>query len=232
MCYPLLSNGTRISDQDPVITLSQSPFPCKQMGYLQAACRANGTTPIDFAAEQQCLCDGNYFAASHGCADCHHAHGSSAEDRDAWVFQISSLSTAECGPATPTEPFFNLHPIATIPSRTYEGQATAVDASCVSSADRLRNQTAVSAYYTGGALPTPGSITGDATARLTSFTNSLHVIFTPTGAKSASLTTGVPATTPSAAAAAQKTAAGGLAAKFPLLPPHLSSFCDFLRIYL
>lgn len=59
MCYPLLSNTTRSSEisategyRGPVLTLSQSPFPCEQMNYLVFVCRANGTTPIDFAAEQ------------------------------------------------------------------------------------------------------------------------------------------------------------------------------------
>lgn len=213
MCYPLLNSPRQINNPtgpfDLITTLSESPFPCEQMLYLETVCRANGTTPIDFLAEQQCLCGGNYFAASVGCADCYSAHGSPADYGSAWTSQISSLSKAECGPATPTQPYINLSPPNT---ESREAQSTTLDADYVTSADRLKSQTAVSAYYTGGARATPGAITGAATGRLTTFTNTGNVLYSPTGATTlGSGEAAAASTTASTAGAAQMTMVGGLA---------------------
>ncbi|KAF7944240.1 hypothetical protein EAE96_010642 [Botrytis aclada] len=54
--------------------------------------------------------------------------------------------------------------------------------------DRFPNQTAVSNYYTGNTVWTTGSITGSATARLTSYTATETSKFSPT-------TTGAPFST-------------------------------------
>jgi hypothetical protein len=52
MCYPLLTNNTRIVELDlspetRIASLANSPFPCEQAEYILAVCSANGTTPID-----------------------------------------------------------------------------------------------------------------------------------------------------------------------------------------
>lgn len=75
MCAPLEANVTRLDEMnfqgDPVFTLANSPFPCEQQRYLIAVCAANGTTEIDFLAEQQCLCGGAFFDALAGCQACY-----------------------------------------------------------------------------------------------------------------------------------------------------------------
>jgi hypothetical protein len=52
-----------------------SPFPCEQQYYLVVTFPANGTTPNDFLAKQQCLCEGSLFDTRVGCFNCHIAHG-------------------------------------------------------------------------------------------------------------------------------------------------------------
>jgi hypothetical protein len=58
MCSPLSTNSTRtielnISGLELTPSLANSPFPCEQALYLVNACTANGTTEIDFLAEQE-----------------------------------------------------------------------------------------------------------------------------------------------------------------------------------
>lgn len=71
--------------------------------------------------------------------------------------------------------------------------------------------TAVSNYFTETASATPGSITGSATARLTSWTNYSGIRYTPTsippnsGTGSATAASGAATTTPSSANTSQST---------------------------
>ena len=74
MCYPLNSNNTRtlalqLSPYDMISSLVNSPFPCEQEAYIGQICIANGTTEIDFLAEQECLCNGAFWDAFAGCND-------------------------------------------------------------------------------------------------------------------------------------------------------------------
>jgi hypothetical protein len=80
MCYPLYSNSTRtielgLSIESEISSLANSPFPCEQEMYMGIACRANGTTELDFLAEQECLCGGAFWEAMEGCNDYYFAHG-------------------------------------------------------------------------------------------------------------------------------------------------------------
>ncbi|PQE18942.1 collagen Mcl1 protein [Rutstroemia sp. NJR-2017a BVV2] len=183
MCYPLLTNITRtielnITVDEQIPSLVNSPFPCEQANYILQVCSANGTTPIDFLAEQECLCPSSYWVAVKGCVDCFLVHGYLNETQEEDYARISSLSSAEClATSPPIQPYSNLL------------YTTAINVSTVLTApddaigtDRFPNQTAVSNYFTstGTNMWTVGTITGSATARLTSFTNSDGVRFTPT----------------------------------------------------
>jgi hypothetical protein len=55
MCYPLESNATFMIQAGSLSpsTLANSPFPCEQSAYLLDVCLSNGTTVIDFLAEQE-----------------------------------------------------------------------------------------------------------------------------------------------------------------------------------
>lgn len=149
-----------------------SSFPCEQEMYLSRLCFSKGTTEIDFLAEQQCLCGGNYFEASRGCQECFYAHGLFSVEfpRDEVLANISRASSAECSATPITVPFTNLFP----PPATTGTSATIIS-------DRFPNDSAVSNYWTGATTPVAGQITGSATARLTSHTNTQMNRYTPTG---------------------------------------------------
>lgn len=178
VCYPLYSNSTRriqlkLSVSDIIPSLAFSPFPCEQSLYLQQICIANGTTVNDFLAEQECLCQGSYFAMSSACNDCEMAHGYQVYTPAEASARASSISVAECAPTPPFQPFINLlGGYINITSASLSPPLTL-------GVDKFPNMTAVSNYYTGTVSPTPGSITGSATARLTSWTNTGGVEFTP-----------------------------------------------------
>ncbi|KAH6681762.1 hypothetical protein B0J14DRAFT_577113 [Halenospora varia] len=201
VCYPLFSNDTRdtalrLRIKDIIPSLANSPFPCEQQLYIEDVCTANGTTEVDFLAEQQCLCTGGYWTAREACNSCFFAHGYQNETQEAAASQLSALSTAECSPSPPFQPFTNLYPSPNISTISLTPSLTLGN-------DRFPNNTAVSNYYTGTASLTPGAITGEATARQTSWTNTGGVRFTPTStpsqfsslvASSTSLATGTSST--------------------------------------
>ncbi|KAJ6126827.1 hypothetical protein N7523_002439 [Penicillium sp. IBT 18751x] len=156
-----------------------SPFPCEQETYTKAVCTANGTTPIDFLAEQECLCTGGHWEAMRGCDACYYAHGyrgspsmSAAAYEHSTASYMSSLSAAECHVTPPYQPFSNL-----LPSPNYTSVEDSPSITLAS--DRFPNNTAVSNYFTATQSMTPGKITGSATARLTSWTNISGVKYTP-----------------------------------------------------
>ncbi|KAM3073664.1 hypothetical protein ACMFMG_004451 [Clarireedia jacksonii] len=182
MCYPLYTNNTRFHDLDltfeeRIPSLANSPFPCEQKFYISQVCSANGTTPIDFLAEQECLCPSSYWVALSACDDCYLAHGYLNQTKDEMSAEISSLSSAEClATSPPIQPFLNLWYTSVDISSLRNPPDVAIGT------DKFPNQTAVSNYFTstGTNLWTTGAITGSATARLTSFTNTDDVRFTPT----------------------------------------------------
>lgn len=179
ICLPLLSDDVRTdqlnltTSDDIVYSLANSPFPCEQQLYLEYACRANGTTAIDFLAEQECLCDGSYFTVAKGCDACYLAHGYQDETPEQMSTVWTSLSIAECAPTPPFQPFSNLGLAFNLTSLSLSPSLTLGN-------DRFPNMTAVSNYFTETGRATAGAITGSATARLTSWTNTDEVRFTPT----------------------------------------------------
>ncbi|CAI7619272.1 unnamed protein product [Penicillium pancosmium] len=178
MCLPLWSNATRsmelgISVGDQVASLSESPFPCERAMYIAAACTANGTSEIDFLAEQECLCHGSYWEAEAGCNSCHFVHGNTYSSPSKAASYLTSLSMAECTPSPPTQAFSNLTPPVNLTALTEAPPMTLGH-------DQFPNNTAVSNYFTPTGEMTLGQITGTATARLTSWTNFAGVRYTPT----------------------------------------------------
>lgn len=183
MCLPSFSaEPSKEPLKEPIDLFAEmvdSPFPCEQEIYLSRLCFSNGTTEIDFLAEQQCLCGGNYFEASRGCQECFYAHGRYSPEfpRDEVLANISRYSSAECSATPITVPFTNLFP---------QPPTTGLPISIIS--DRFPNDSAVSNYWTGATTPVAGQITGSATARLTSRTNSQNIRYTPTGTTETSAT--------------------------------------------
>ncbi|KUJ13416.1 uncharacterized protein LY89DRAFT_687534 [Mollisia scopiformis] len=178
MCYPLYTNQSRtialkLSINEMIPSLAFSPFPCEQALYLRAICIANGTTVDDFLAEQECLCHGSFFEVTAGCDDCLFAHGYQLITPQEAAGNLSSRSVAECAPTPPFQPYTNLIGVANITSASLSPPLTPGH-------DKFPNMTAVSNYFTETASATPGSITGSATARLTSWTNTEGNIYTPT----------------------------------------------------
>ncbi|KAF7889009.1 hypothetical protein EAF00_009309 [Botryotinia globosa] len=176
MCYPNLANvsllvGSNAADKRLQI-MANSPFPCERSNYIIFACLANGTSALDFLAEQECICPSSLWELETACTECYLAHGYQNLTREESDASISSLSQAECT-ATPVQPFTNFF------SRVDASQALTTPDVLLGS-DRFPNQTAVSNYYTGNSAWTVGSITGSATARLTSYTATEFSRFTPT----------------------------------------------------
>ncbi|RHZ48470.1 uncharacterized protein CDV56_100009, partial [Aspergillus thermomutatus] len=161
VCYPNYSNNTRfialrLALNNITSSLANSPFPCEQALYIENACSANGTTEIDFLAEQECLCNGAYFDVLAGCDACYYEHGYTALPPAEASSSRSSLSVAECGPTPPYQPFSNLLPAV---NATSIENAPAITLGT----DRFPNNTAVSNYWTAAGPVTPGAITGSAT---------------------------------------------------------------------
>ncbi|TVY14682.1 hypothetical protein LARI1_G007858 [Lachnellula arida] len=175
MCSPVYDNAVDSDGPNTNIlgSIENSPFPCDQSLYIFFVCTANGTTEIDFLAEQQCICTGSYWEALEACSACRFAHGSSDDSPEEADAPRSSLKTAECSPSPPFQPFSNLMP-------TINRTAYRLQPNITLTNDKFPSNTAVSNYYTKPVSFTPGSITGSATARLTFFTNSDEVRYTPT----------------------------------------------------
>lgn len=215
MCLPLWSNHTRAVHLNLTIiemasSLSNSPFPCEQEIYIQSACSANGTTEIDFLAEQECICKGAFFDVIAGCDACYAAHGyESGRSLSEESAGIASLSAAECQPSPPFQPLSNLIAPVNITSVSLRPSLTLGD-------DRFPNNTAVNDYWTPTRSITLGDITGSATARLTTWTNFSGVRYTPTSIPPISGITSPPSTSTSTgssvATSSSTTASGNVAA--------------------
>ncbi|KAJ5740585.1 hypothetical protein N7493_000457 [Penicillium malachiteum] len=173
MCWPLFSNITRIVDlhlteKDLIPTLANSPFPCEQALYIASVCLANGTTEIDYLAEQQCICGGGFWEASRGCDDCYTVHGlvehgkNRSEKMALDASTRSSLSLAECTRTPPNAPFSDLFPPLNYSKIFHYSPPTLTS-------DLFPNRTEVSDYFTPTVNLIPGPITGTATARNTVF---------------------------------------------------------------
>jgi hypothetical protein len=180
ICQPNFSNYVKngssgFSASELSSVLLNSPFPCEREQYITLACYANGTTETDFVAEQQCLCKGAFFEVMAGCSQCYLAHGFQPPGRTAqdFIADIESLSIAECAPTPAFQPYTNLVP---------EPNVTSIELapSLSLGTDRFPNNTEVSNYYTPTVTNLLGEITGSATARQMSFTNSEGERFTPT----------------------------------------------------
>ncbi|TVY45727.1 hypothetical protein LSUB1_G000391 [Lachnellula subtilissima] len=174
MCEPQYYNAVYSRHPISIIpSLENSPFPCEQLIYMLAICSANGTSEIDFLAEQQCLCTGSFWEAIEACDACWFAHGYYKNSPEEAESVRSSLKAAECSPSPPFQPYSNLLTTYNITSARLAPNITLTN-------DKFPNNTAVSNYYTLTSSFTPGKITGSATARLTSWTNTDGVRYTPT----------------------------------------------------
>lgn len=178
-------------------SMANSPLPCDQRLYLENTCLANGTTPNDFLAEQQCLCGGNYYEALSGCYACQVAHGLVVTPSDLSSFSsvVSSLSTAECSASPVTQPYTNLFP----PINTTSLTDSFTDYKL--SSDNFPSDTRVENYWTGAATAVAGKITVE---HQSSFTNTFGIRYTPTSA----VTTGGSVTTSSAPSSTEGAGAG------------------------
>lgn len=170
ICYPLYSNTTRrielqLTGNEIYASLANSPLPCEQGIYIQAVCTATGTTELDLLAEQECLCEGAYWEALQGCANCYHAHGYQGSTPSEASSSIARLSRAECSPTPPSQPFSNLLPAVNVTSVENSPPLTL-------GTDRAPNNTAIDIYFTATLSMMPGQVTGSATGQLTSLVNS------------------------------------------------------------
>ncbi|KAI9650410.1 hypothetical protein NHQ30_000424 [Ciborinia camelliae] len=157
----------------PNITSGTIP-PCIEVITIQSACDPNGTTPLDYLAHAQCMCNGGFFSNWLGCLNCDYVHGGrSPAEVSAFHTIITSASNQLCT-GTPTASFaaiFN----SLGGEDVAEGTATQLS-------DLYPSETAVSLYYTASGNQGVGTITGSATGA------------TKSGSGSASATTAAAAT--------------------------------------
>lgn len=139
MCSPIEYNFTLYRTPDErTAALANSPFPCDRAEYLVEACLANGTSPIDFLAEQECICPSSYWEVLGACRDCYLAHGDLNFTQEEITLKISSFSHAECD-ATPVQPFTNI-----LNPTPINVTLAAMAPDIAIGTDRFPNQTAVS----------------------------------------------------------------------------------------
>ncbi|KAK6595453.1 hypothetical protein H4I96_09772 [Botrytis cinerea] len=172
----------------PNITSGTIP-PCIEVITIQSACTPNGTTPLDYLAHAQCMCNGGFFGNWLGCLNCDYVHGGrSPAVVSAFNTIITSASNQLCT-GTPTASFAAIFNSLGGGGDVAEGTATQLT-------DLYPSETAVSLYYTASGNQGVGAITGSATGATKTGSTSASV--TATGSSSAS---GVSAT-------ATKTSAG------------------------
>lgn len=188
MCYPLFYNDTRKAEygsKPNIPSLAYSPFPCEQVLYLGTICHANCSTEVDWLAEQQCLCGGNFSDAVLACDDCYGVHGMPNDTHSSAVSVASSLSAAECSPTPPYQPYTSLLEPPNITAQVNAPPLTLGH-------DRFPNQTAWSNYLSTLMTAIPGKITGSATGRHTSW---ISVSLRPTVEPSPTRAQAAPGTT-------------------------------------
>jgi hypothetical protein len=163
---------------NPSITTPGSTIPpCISITTIQTDCTSNGTTPLDYLASAECMCNppSTFFADWEGCQQCLFVHGArSQQDLDTYSSIISSASNILCT-GTPTADF------AAIFSSVAATAAPATTGSTVLS-DQFPSQSAVSLYYTASGSQGPGAISGSTTAA----TGASITLTTSTGTNTAS----------------------------------------------
>lgn len=156
-CLPNYNASTAFSDSE-VAALIDSPYPCEVAGAMDVICSANGTTPLDLLAEQECFCNGSYFDVTRGCSACYVAQGLRGPAPSDAAQYFSTLSALECD-ASPTDRFGYAVISFVLTANTYS-----------LTTDEYPTNTAVSDYWTATGPVTLGAITGSATARDTTAT--------------------------------------------------------------
>ncbi|KAG4028131.1 hypothetical protein MFRU_024g01010 [Monilinia fructicola] len=138
----------------PNITSGTIP-PCIEVITIQTACNPNGTTPLDYLAHAQCMCNGGFFSNWLGCLNCDYVHGGrSPAEVSAFNTIITSASNQLCT-GTPTAGF------AAIFNSLGGGDVAPGTATRLT--DLYPSETAVSLYYTASGKQGIGAITGSAT---------------------------------------------------------------------
>ncbi|RAL60911.1 hypothetical protein DID88_010236 [Monilinia fructigena] len=139
----------------PNITSGTIP-PCIEVITIQSACDPNGTTPLDYLAHAQCMCNGGFFSNWLGCLNCDYVHGGrSPGEVSAFNMIITSASNKLCT-GTPTAGF------AAIFNSLGGGDVAPGTATRLT--DLYPSETAVSLYYTASGKQSIGTITGSAIA--------------------------------------------------------------------
>ena len=145
------------------ISLGGSPFPCEQAVYIEYACHANATKPVDYLAEQQCYCGSTFWEADQACNDCLLSHGAKGPSKKDYGDRMYSFSSKVCA-TTPMAGGIIAAAKTDLPDQTaifgYE-EASAV---------AHPSQTAVSYYAEVKPMSVP-AITGEAAARQTTWGN-------------------------------------------------------------
>lgn len=156
-------------DQNYFSQFASSPFPCEKTQYLQSACAANGSEPIDYLAEQQCLCKGTYFANLGGCEACYSAHGYTQQTPTELAAFSRSISSAECSASPPSMSFNDLLGEAENNDQSYEERTSSIINAKPKTlgSDSFPSKTEVSNYWKSSVAAIPGQITGSATGRVT-----------------------------------------------------------------
>ena len=146
-----------------VISLGGSPFPCEQGMYIEYACHANATKPVDYLAEQQCYCGSTFWEADQACNDCFLAHGLKGPSKKDYSERMNSFSSKVCD-STPMPQGIGMAAQTELPDQTallsYEGASAVAHPS----------KSAVSYYATIKPMSVP-TITGEAAARQTTWGN-------------------------------------------------------------
>jgi hypothetical protein len=160
-CFPNLMHSTLT--YDIIASLPQSPFPCEIMAYISAVCRANGTTTLDYEAEQQCFCTGSYATLFDGCLACFQTHGLAASAISSMASVNAVAMTAMCSTTPVTRALADID--QSIVDAQQATQTGVSDHYITIVRDLFPSDTAVSNYFTATGAMTPGAITGEATGR-------------------------------------------------------------------
>jgi hypothetical protein len=140
VCSPNITNPTVVP-------------PCISVITIEGLCQPNGTSPLDYQASAQCLCNppSTYFADWINCRKCLEVHGGMSElEYNGYVLRASAASSTMCS-GTPTT---NI--AAVFSAATYTGAPTGA----TTSSDQFPSSSAVSLYYTPSGPQGSGAITG------------------------------------------------------------------------
>lgn len=141
--------------------METSEFPCEQEIFHENNCLQRSNDDVVYAkAQQDCLCNTNFFEMQSACFECYKVHGLDPPRMDFSIAAVPALETALCSATKPMLYHDALNSVRS--SISYIGSYTYVymENRFVTGTDLYPSQTDVSHYYTAASATTTATSSG------------------------------------------------------------------------